>query len=150
MLAALAGALGARLVSGKTKVDIILVPLATILLGSLVGITLAPVVAAFMKALGQWIMSMTTLYPLFMGILVSMVVGMVLTLPISSAAICISLGLSGLAAGAATVGCSAQMIGFAFASWKDTGREMLSQDSGPRCSRCRTSCETGASGYLRH
>jgi uncharacterized membrane protein len=131
MLAALAGALGARLVSGKTKVDIILVPLATILLGSLVGITLAPVVAAFMKALGQWIMSMTTLYPLFMGILVSMVVGMVLTLPISSAAICISLGLSGLAAGAATVGCSAQMIGFAFASWKDNGTGgLLSQGLG--------------------
>lgn len=131
MLAALAGAFGARLISGKTRVDIILVPLTTIIVGSVVGITLAPVVASLMKALGQWIMAMTTLYPLFMGILVSTVVGMLLTLPISSAAICISLGLSGLAAGAATIGCSAQMVGFAFASWKENGTGgLLSQGLG--------------------
>ena len=131
MLAALAGAVGARLISGRTKVDIILVPLATIILGSVVGLTIAPVVAALMKALGEWITAMTTLYPLFMGILISTVVGMLLTLPISSAAICISLGISGLAAGAATVGCSAQMIGFAVASYRENGvGGLLSQGLG--------------------
>jgi len=72
-----------------------------------------------MKGLGMLINSLTTLYPLPMGILVASVVGMVLTLPISSAAICISLGISGLAAGAATVGCSAQMIGFAVISYRE-------------------------------
>lgn len=119
LIAALAGAHIARLISGKTKVDIILVPLFTIIVGGLVGIFLAPVVAAMMRAIGAFINSLTTLYPLPMGILVSTVVGMVLTLPISSAAICISLGIEGLAAGAATVGCCAQMIGFAVSSWKD-------------------------------
>lgn len=131
LLATLFGALAGRFISGKTRVDIILVPLATILVGSAVGMTLAPVVAAFMKAIGETIMLMTTLYPFFMGMLVSTAVGMLLTLPISSAAICISLGISGIAAGAATVGCSAQMVGFAFASWKDNGTGgILSQGLG--------------------
>ncbi|MCK9287536.1 MAG: PTS sugar transporter subunit IIC [Sphaerochaetaceae bacterium] len=119
LLAALAGAEASRLIAGRTKVDIILVPFVTILIGGLVGVFLAPVVAAMMRAIGAFINTLTTLYPLPMGILVSVVVGMVLTLPISSAAICISLGISGLAAGAATVGCCSQMVGFAVASWKD-------------------------------
>jgi uncharacterized membrane protein len=121
LVAALVGAFAARLIAGKTKVDILLVPLATIVCGALVGVFLAPAIAAMMRAIGAFVNSLTTLYPIPMGILVSVVVGIILTLPISSAAICISLGISGLAAGAATVGCCAQMIGFAFASYKDNG-----------------------------
>ena len=119
LLASLVGAEIAKLVSGKTKVDIMVVPICTILVGGLVGIFVSPYVSSMMKALGIFINSLTTLYPLPMGILVATVVGMVLTLPISSAAICISLGISGLAAGAATVGCSAQMIGFAVISYRE-------------------------------
>lgn len=118
-IAALCGALAGKFISGKTKVDIILVPIVTILVGGLVGEFVSPVVSALMNALGAFINSLTTLYPFFMGILVSVVVGMVLTLPISSAAICISLGLSGLAAGAACAGCAAQMVGFAVSSYKE-------------------------------
>ena len=120
-IAALVGALCGKLVTGRTKADIIAVPLVTILAGGLTGMFISPVVATLMNALGAFINQLTTLYPLPMGILVSAVVGMVLTLPISSAAICISLGLSGLAAGAACAGCSAQMIGFAFMSFKENG-----------------------------
>lgn len=118
-LAALAGAEMAKLVGGKTKVDIMVIPLVTIIVGGLVGVFVSPVVSTMMKGIGLFINKLTTLYPLPMGILVSAVVGMVLTLPISSAAICISLGLSGLAAGAATVGCCSQMIGFAVSSYKE-------------------------------
>jgi len=119
MLAGLAAAEAAKKVVGKTGVDIIVVPLTAILFGSLVGHFIAPPIAALMTYLGNFINALTTLYPLPMGILVSTVVGMVLTLPISSAAICISLGLSGLAAGAAVVGCSCQMVGFAVSSYKE-------------------------------
>ena len=118
-VAALVGALCGRWISGRTKVDIILVPVFTILSGSIVGIFLSPVVAALMNAIGAFINQLTLLYPLPMGVLVSTVVGMVLTLPISSAAICISLGLDGLAAGAACCGCCCQMVGFAVASYKE-------------------------------
>lgn len=118
-IAALFGALAGKLISGRTKVDIILVPIATILIGGVVGVFISPAVSAMMNALGAFINSLTTLYPLFMGIMVSVVVGMVLTLPISSAAICISLGLSGLAAGAACAGCAAQMVGFAVSSYRE-------------------------------
>ncbi|MDC7236367.1 MAG: PTS sugar transporter subunit IIC [Sphaerochaetaceae bacterium] len=119
LLASLVGAEVAKLVSQKTKVDIMVIPICTIIAGGLVGIFVSPYVSSMMKALGLFINSLTTLYPLPMGILVATVVGMVLTLPISSAAICISLGISGLAAGAATVGCSAQMIGFAVISYRE-------------------------------
>ncbi len=119
MLSALVGAEIAKRVNGKTGFDIIAVPLATIISGSLVGFFLAPPIAMMMHYLGAFINSLTTLYPLPMGILVSTVVGIILTLPISSAAICISLGLDGLAAGAAVVGCSCQMIGFAVSSYKE-------------------------------
>lgn len=119
LLASLVGAEMGKLLAGKTKVDIILVPLSVILTGTLTALFLSPIVASFMHALGSLINNLTALYPIPMGILVSTVVGMVLTLPISSAAICISLGISGLAAGAATVGCSAQMIGFAIASYRE-------------------------------
>ena len=120
-IAALIGALCGKLATGRTKADIIIVPLLTILAGGVTGLVISPAVAALMNALGALINHLTTLYPLPMGILVSAVVGMVLTLPISSAAICISLGLSGLAAGAACAGCSAQMIGFALMSFRENG-----------------------------
>ncbi len=120
-IAALAGAAAGKAVSGKTKVDIILVPFTTIIVGGITGMFISPAAAALMTALGGFINKLTTLYPLPMGILVSTVVGMILTLPISSAAICISLGISGLAAGAACVGCCAQMVGFAVSSFKENG-----------------------------
>lgn len=118
-LAALFGAYCGKWISGKTKVDIILVPIVTIIAGSLVGVFLSPVVSALMNAIGAFINRLTTLYPFPMGILVSTIVGMILTLPISSAAICISLGLDGLAAGAACAGCCCQMVGFAVASYRE-------------------------------
>ncbi|MCK9190984.1 MAG: PTS sugar transporter subunit IIC [Sphaerochaetaceae bacterium] len=121
LCASLAAAEAAKLVAGRTKVDIIVVPLVTILVGGFVGTFLAPSISAMMRGLGTFINHLTTLYPLPMGILVAVVVGIVLTLPISSAAICISLNLSGLAAGAATVGCCAQMVGFACASYRENG-----------------------------
>lgn len=108
-----------NLITGKTKVDIILVPLITILSGSLVGLLIGPTISSFMTALGALINWSVERQPIIMGILVSVIMGMVLTLPISSAAIAIILNLSGLAAGAATVGCCANMVGFAVASFKE-------------------------------
>lgn len=119
LLASLMGAEIGKLVQDRTKLNIILVPAATIIAGSLTGALLAPVVAKMMSAIGAFINLLTTLYPLPMGILVAVTMGMILTLPISSAAIAISLGLSGLAAGASTIGCSCQMIGFAVASFRE-------------------------------
>jgi hypothetical protein len=121
LCASLAAAEASKRVAGKTKVDIIVVPFVTILVGGLVGTFLSPAISAMMKALGMFINQLTTLYPLPMGILVAVVVGLILTLPISSAAICISLQLSGLAAGAATVGCCCQMVGFACSSYRENG-----------------------------
>lgn len=118
-IAALVGAEFSKLIQGKTKVDIVIVPAATIILGGLVGIYIAPVVTKVMTLLGSMIIYATELRPIPMGILVSVLMGMILTLPISSAALAISLKLSGLAAGAATVGCAAQMIGFAIASYRE-------------------------------
>ena len=119
LVASLVGAEVGKRIAGKTKVDILLIPLFVIASGAVTGLFLSPVIAALMHAIGAFINHLTTLYPIPMGILVSVVVGMVLTLPISSAAICISLGISGLAAGAATVGCCAQMIGFACSGYKE-------------------------------
>ncbi len=119
LIAALVGAEFAKLISGKTKVDIILVPASTIIIGGLAGIIVGPAVAAMMGAIGSFINYLTTLYPLPMGALIAVSMGMILTLPISSAAIAISLGLSGLAAGASTVGCACQMVGFAVASYRE-------------------------------
>ena len=120
-IAALAGAAAGKWITGKTKADIILGPFTTIMIGGLAGMLVSPFVAALMGAIGAFINRLTMLYPFPMGILVSVVVGMVLTLPISSAAICISLGLSGLAAGAACAGCAAQMVGFAAISFRENG-----------------------------
>ncbi len=118
-IAAIVGIEVGNLVTGKTKVDIILVPLATILSGALVGLLIGPTISSFMTALGALINWSVERQPILMGILVSVIMGMILTLPISSAAIAIILNLNGLAAGAATVGCCANMIGFAVASFKE-------------------------------
>ena len=108
-----------KLVTGKTKIDIILVPLVTILIGGAIGLLVGPAISNFMALLGNMINWAVEKQPFIMGILVSVIMGMILTLPISSAAISIILNLNGLAAGAATVGCCANMIGFAIASYKE-------------------------------
>ena len=107
------------LVSGKTKVDIIVTPLVSILSGSLVGLLIGPPISGFMSWLGSIVNYNVEQNPILGGIIVSVLMGMILTLPISSAAIGISLNLSGLAAGAATIGCCANMIGFAVASYRE-------------------------------
>lgn len=119
LIASLTGTEIAKFVFNKTKLNIIIVPAATIIAGGLVGSTLSPVIALFMNELGAFINELTKLHPVPMGILLSLTMGILLTLPISSAAISISLSLSGLAAGAATIGCASHMIGFAVASYRD-------------------------------
>lgn len=121
LVAGLIGAEFAKLIAGKTKLDIILVPGGTIIIGGLAGMFVGPWVAYLMTSLGQLINHATELQPIPMGIAVSALMGVILTLPISSAALAISLKLSGLAAGAATVGCATQMIGFAVASYRENG-----------------------------
>lgn len=120
-IAALAGAEVSKIISGKTKMDIVLVPSITIITGGLVGNYVAPYIARFMTYIGGFINAATELHPIPMGIIVSVVMGIVLTLPISSAALAISLKLAGLAAGASTAGCAANMIGFAVASYRENG-----------------------------
>lgn len=110
-----------KLVSKETKIDIILTPLVTICVGGGLSLCFAPAIGAAASSIGAAIMWATELQPFLMGILVSVIVGIALTLPISSAAICAALGLTGLAGGAAVAGCCAQMIGFAVASFKDNG-----------------------------
>ena len=118
-IASLAGIYIGRLVSGRTKVDIIITPLLSILAGSAVGLLFGPPISEAMVFIGEIINISTQQQPLLMGVLVSVLMGMVLTLPISSAALGIILNLSGLAAGAATVGCCANMVGFAVASYRE-------------------------------
>ena len=108
-----------KLVSKETKVDIIVTPSVTICVGILLAMWWAPSIGAAASAVGNAIMWATDLQPFFMGIVVSVLVGMALTLPISSAAICAALGLTGLAGGAAIAGCCAQMVGFAVMSFKE-------------------------------
>ena len=108
-----------HLVSGKTKVDILVTPIMTIGAGSVVGLILGPPISEFMLALGELINWGTEQQPFLMGIIVSVLMGMILTLPISSAALGVILNLSGLAAGAATVGCCCNMVGFAVASYRE-------------------------------
>lgn len=120
-VAAVVGAEFGKLVSKETKVDIIVTPVVTILIGIAIAKFVGPGINSFMVALGNLIMRATELRPIPMGILVSVLMGLALTAPISSAALAIMLKLGGLAAGAATVGCSAQMIGFAVASYRENG-----------------------------
>lgn len=110
-----------RLISGKTKVDIIVTPMITIISGGIVAYIIGPHLVNAMNAIGNFIKISTELQPFLMGIVVAVIMGIILTLPISSAALSIILGLSGISAGAATVGCSAQMIGFAVISFKANG-----------------------------
>ena len=121
LVAALVGAECGRLVSGKTKIDILVTPAVTILTGCLVAVLAGPPLARASTALGLLIKQATELQPFWMGIIISVSMGLFLTLPISSAAIGIILGLSGLAGGAATAGCAAQMVGFAVISFHDNG-----------------------------
>lgn len=107
------------MVSGKTKVDILVTPIVTIGAGSLIGLILGPPISQFMLTLGELINWGTEQQPFLMGIIVSVLMGMILTLPISSAALGVILNLSGLAAGAATVGCCCNMVGFAVASYRE-------------------------------
>lgn len=118
-LAAFAGIELGRLVSGKTKIDILVTPVVVIGAGSVVGLVLGPPISSFMTWLGSIINWGTEQQPFLMGIIVSVLMGMILTLPISSAALGIILNLSGLAAGAATVGCCCNMVGFAVASYRE-------------------------------
>lgn len=108
-----------HVVSGKTKVDILVTPFLSIISGSTIGLLIGPPISSFMKAIGELINWGTLQQPFLMGIIVSVLMGMILTLPISSAALSIMLGLSGIASGAATVGCCANMIGFAVASYRE-------------------------------
>lgn len=108
-----------KAVSKETKIDILVTPAVTIFVGVALSTLIAPAIGAAANWLGSIIMYATELQPFFMGIAVSVLVGIALTLPISSAAICAALGLTGLAGGAAVAGCCAQMIGFAVISFKE-------------------------------
>ena len=120
-----------KIVSKETKVDILVTPAVTILVGVGLSVLCAPTVGAAASSVGDFIKWATNLQPLLMGILVSVVVGMALTLPISSAAICAALSLTGLAGGAAVAGCCAQMVGFAVMSFRENGvGGLLSQGLG--------------------
>lgn len=130
-LSVILGAEIGMLFSKKTPIDIILTPLVTIVCGGLFARYCCSPINDFMLYLGAVINDATQLSPFLMGITVSVLVGCALTLPISSVAICVMLGIDGLAAGAATVGCCAQMVGFAVISYKDNGvGGLLSQGVG--------------------
>ncbi|MCR4557743.1 MAG: PTS sugar transporter subunit IIC [Saccharofermentans sp.] len=108
-----------KMVSKETKVDILVTPLVTLGVGYLIAYLTCPPIAIAMNWLGEFINSATQLHPFAMGIVISVVVGIILTLPISSAAICASIGIAGIAGGAALAGCCAQMVGFAVASYRE-------------------------------
>ncbi len=110
-----------KAISKETKIDILVTPIVTTLIGIGAAWIIAPPIGSAASAFGQLIMHATELQPFLMGVLVSVLVGVALTLPISSAAICSVLGLSGLAGGAAVAGCCAQMVGFAVMSFKENG-----------------------------
>lgn len=110
-----------KIVSKETKVDILVTPTVTILTGLGIAKLICPAIAYMMYYLGYFINTTTEMHPFVMGIIVAVVVGIILTLPISSAAICAMIGISGLAGGAATAGCCAQMVGFAVISFRENG-----------------------------
>lgn len=111
----------AGIVAGKTKIDIVVTPIVAIVAGGFTSTFAGPYLSDFMTGFGEVINKATQLHPFPMGITVSVLMGLALTAPISSAAIAIMLGLDGIAAGAAAVGCAAQMIGFAVTSYKANG-----------------------------
>ena len=108
-----------KLVAGETKVDILVTPAVTLTVGMLTAMLICPAVAYLMYWLGYFINYATTIMPLFMGIVISVTVGVILTLPISSAAVCAMIGITGIAGGAAVVGCCTQMVGFAVISFRE-------------------------------
>ena len=110
-----------KIVSKETKIDILVTPTVTILSGFALAKLICPAIAYVMYYLGYFINTTTEMHPFFMGIIVATVVGIILTLPISSAAICAMIGITGLAGGAATAGCCAQMVGFAVISYRENG-----------------------------
>ena len=118
-VAALIGIECGRLVAGRTKIDIILTPLVSICTGAAAGFIVGPPISNFMKWLGNLVNINVEASPILGGIAVSVLMGMILTLPISSAALGVSMGLTGLAGGAATIGCCCQMVGFAVASYRE-------------------------------
>lgn len=118
-VAALIGIECGRLVAGRTKIDIILTPLVSICTGAAAGFIVGPPISNFMKWLGNLVNINVEASPILGGIAVSVLMGMILTLPISSAALGVSMGLTGLVAGAATIGCCCQMVGFAVASYRE-------------------------------
>ena len=115
------GIFAGRLIAGKTSLDILLEPAVSILVGGSVGVYLSPYIARLMTIIGEGINFATEREPFLMSILISLIMGILLTLPISSAAIGIALGLSGYAAGAGVIGCASHMVGFAVASYKENG-----------------------------
>lgn len=119
LLIAIIAAEAGRLVSKKTKVDIIVTPAVTILAGALLTVLTARYIGMAASSVGKFVVWTTKLHPFWMGILVSVIIGIALTLPISSAAICAAFGLTGLAGGAAVAGCCAQMVGFAILSFRE-------------------------------
>lgn len=119
LLAAVVAAEFGKAVSKETKVDIIVTPLVTIMVGVIFSVLTAPYVGKAASAVGTAIMWATEQRPFIMGIIISVIIGIALTLPISSAAICAALGLTGLAGGAAVAGCCAQMVGFAVMSFRE-------------------------------
>lgn len=120
-IAAYVGIVVGRVVAGKTKLDLLITPAVTILSGGIAGLLVGPGISSFMTWIGSLINWGTVQQPIIMGIVVSVLMGMALTLPISSAALGIILGLDGIAAGAATIGCCCQMMGFAVTSFRDNG-----------------------------
>ncbi|WP_280769960.1 PTS transporter subunit IIC [Salipaludibacillus daqingensis] len=120
-LAALISTEIGKMVSKETKIDIIVTPLVTIIAGVGSAMLIGPPIASAVTQFGLFIMWATEQQPFMMGILVAVFMGLALTAPISSAAIAIMLGLEGIAAGAATVGCASQMIGFASSSFRENG-----------------------------
>lgn len=130
IIAIVAAELG-KAVSKETKIDILITPLVTILAGVGLALCIAAPIGAAASALGNLIMWATAQAPFIMGILVSVIVGIALTLPISSAAICAALSLTGIAGGAAVAGCCAQMVGFAAMSYRENGvNGLISQGLG--------------------
>lgn len=108
-----------NLVAGKTKVDIIVTPFVAICSGAAVGFVVGPPITAFMGWLGALVNVNVEQHPIIGGMIISVLMGIILTLPISSAAIGVSMGITGLAAGSATIGCCCQMVGFAVASYRE-------------------------------
>lgn len=118
-IAALVAIKVGHLVAGRTKVDIIVTPFVSIVSGAITGLVAGPYISVFMTWLGNLVNVNVEAHPILGGIAVSVLMGMILTLPISSAAIGISMSISGLAAGAATIGCCCNMVGFAVASYRE-------------------------------